>query len=153
MLTIQKSEKLGNSYFSPRLSFLRFVRMTVSVLECSRCHMKFNYEWSRGASASSVRLGNRDIFKCPICKEFNRFNLANRGRDPTFPTYNELQVGIGWRIWVWLLGPSIGLMTIGITLSITLTASPYYQLFLVPLLGGFAWLAAYVYFLNKKHGT
>lgn len=38
-------------------------------------------------------------------------------------------------------------------LNITLAASPYYPLFLVPLLGGIAWLVAYIYYLNKKLDT
>ena len=124
--------------------------MTSSILECPKCHNKFNYEWSWGASASSIKVGNRSMFKCPICKELNSFNLANRGRDPTLPTYNEMQVGIGGRRWGLLLGPLFVLMAIGVTLSMTLTASPYSLLFLVPFLGGFAWLVAYVYYLNKR---
>ena len=127
--------------------------MTVSILECPRCHNKFNYEWSWGASASSIKYGNRAIFKCPICKEFDSFNLAIRGRDPTLPTYNDLQVGIGGKTWGFLLGPFIGLLAIGVALSIILTASPYYLLFLVPILAGFAWLAAYIYLLNKRLGA
>ena len=122
-------------------------------MECSKCHNRFNYEWSWGASPSSIKYGNRAIFKCPICKEFNSFNLANRGRDPTLPTYNDLQVGIGGRTWGLLLGPFIGLIAIGVALAITLAASPYSQLFLVPILGGFAWLVAYVYYLNKRLST
>jgi hypothetical protein len=124
--------------------------MTVSILECSKCHHKFNFEWSRGASPSSIKYGNRDIFKCPICKQLNSFNLATRGRDPALPTYNDLQVGIGGRVWGLLLGPFVGLIAIGVVLSVTLTASPYYQLFLVPILGGVAWLGAFIYHLNKR---
>ena len=124
--------------------------MTTSILECSKCRNRFNYEWSWGASPSSIKYGNRAIFKCPICKKLNSFNLANGGRDTTLPTYNDLQVGIGGRIWGLLLGPFIGLMAVGVALGITLAASPYYQLFLVPILGGIAWLAAYVYYLNKR---
>jgi len=127
--------------------------MVKSILECSKCHNRFNYEWSWGASPSSIRVGNTDTFNCPICKEFNSFNLANRGRDPTLPTYNDLQVGIGGRIWGLLLGPFIGLMAVGVALGITLAASPYYQLFLVPILGGIAWVAAYVYYLDKRIST
>ena len=124
--------------------------MVKSILECSKCHNKFNYEWSWGAAPSSIRAGNTDIFNCPICKEFNSFNLANRGRDPTLPTYNDMQVGIGGRTWGLLLGPFVGLIVMGLVLSIALTASPYYQLFLVPILGGIVCLVAYVYHLNKR---
>ena len=124
--------------------------MTVSIVECSKCHNKFNYEWSLGASWASIPLGNRSIFKCPICKELNSFNLADRGRDPTLPTTNDMQAGIGGRIWGLLLGPFLGLIAAGVILSIVLAASPYYPLFPVPILGGIAWLVAYVYYLNKR---
>jgi len=127
--------------------------MTVSILECSKCHGRFNYEWSWGASPSSIKQGNKSIFKCPICKELNSFDLAARGRDPTLPTYNDLQVGMGRRIWGLLLGPSLGLMAIGVILSVTLSASPYFSLFLVPFIGGVVWLAAYVLFLNRRLGA
>jgi len=127
--------------------------MTVSILECSKCHNKFNYEWGWGASPGSIKRGNSAIFKCPICKELNPFDLANRGRDPTLPTYNDLQVGIGGRTWALLLGPFLGLIVVGVMLSVTLTASPDYLLFLIPFLGGFAWLVAYVYFLNRRLGA
>jgi hypothetical protein len=127
--------------------------MTVSILECSKCHNKFNYEWSWGASPSSIKSGNRDLFKCPICKELNPFDLANRGRDPTLATYNQLQVGIGGRVWGLLLGPFFGLIAIGVALSVTLAASPFLLLFLVPILGGIAWVAAYVYYLNRRVST
>jgi len=95
---------------------------------------------------------NRSIFKCPNCKQLNSFNLANRGRDQTLPTYNDLQVGLGGRVWGLLLGPFVGLIAIGVVLSVTLTASPYYQWFLAPFFGGFAWLAVYILYLNKKLG-
>jgi len=127
--------------------------MTVSILECPKCHGRFNYEWSWGASPSSIKHGNKSIFKCPICKELNSFDLAARGRDPALPTYNDLQVGMGGRIWGLLLGPSLGLMAIGVILSIILTSSPYFLVFLVPFIGGVAWLAAYVVFLNRKLGS
>ena len=127
--------------------------MTVSIVECSRCHNRFNFEWSWGASASSIKFWNRSIFKCPICKELNSFNLANRGRDMTLPTYNDLQVGVGARIMGVLLGPFFGLLAIGLVLVITQTSSPYYRLSLVPFLGGIAWLVVDVYYLNKKFGT
>jgi hypothetical protein len=123
--------------------------MVKSVLECSKCHNRFNYEWSWGASQSSIRAGNTDIFNCPICKEFNSFNLANRGRDPTLPSYTDLQVGIGRRRWWLLVGPSVGLIAIGGALVMT----PYHQLFLVPFAGGLAWLAAYIYYLDRRLGT
>jgi len=126
--------------------------MTTSVVECSKCHKRFNYEWSRGAAPGAIMQWNRSIFKCPDCKQLNSFNLANSGHDPTLPTYNDLQVGLGGRVWGLLLGPFVGLMAVGVVLSITLTASPYYQWFLVPFLCGFAWLAAYIWYLNKKLG-
>jgi len=127
--------------------------MTISVLECSRCHGKFNYEWSRGAAPGSIMQWNRSIFKCPICKQFNSFSLVNRDRDPTLPSYNDLQVGLGGRTWGLLLGPFVGLMITGVALGVTLTESPYYPLFLVPILGGFAWLAAFIWYLNRTLGT
>jgi len=126
--------------------------MTVSMVECSKCHDRFNYVWAWGASASSIKLGNRCIFKCPNCRELNSFSLANRGRDPTLPTYNDLQVGVGGRIWGLLLGPFLGLTATGVVLIIMLTASPYFLLSLAPFLGGIVWLAAYVYYLFKRLG-
>jgi hypothetical protein len=126
--------------------------MTVSIVECSKCHNSFNYEWSWGASPSSIKGGNSAIFKCPICKELNSFNLANRGRDPAFPTFNDLQVGLGGRIWGLLLGPFLLLTAMGVMLSITLAASPYFPLSLVLFLAGIAWVVAYVYHLNKRLG-
>lgn len=64
-----------------------------------------------------------------------------------------MQAGLGGKIWGLLLGPFVGLTAIGVILELTLTASPYYQLFLVPILGGIAWLVAYIYYLNKRLGT
>jgi hypothetical protein len=52
-----------------------------------------------------------------------------------------------------LLGPFFGLIAIGVALSVTLAASPYFLLFLVPILGGIAWVAAYVYYLNNRVST
>jgi len=127
--------------------------MTVSILECPKCHSRFNYEFSWGASASSIKRGDRAIFKCPICKELNDFDLGNEGRDLTLPTFNDLQVGIGRRIWGLLLGPFLGLMVISVTLSITLAGSPYFLLFPVPIIGGIAWAVGIVYFLKKRVST
>ena len=119
--------------------------MTVSIVECSKCHRRFNYEWSKGASWSSIPLGNRSIFKCPICKELGSFNLTHEGRDPALPTTNDMQAGLGGRIWGLMLGPFLGLVAIGVVLNMALAVSP-----LVPILGGIAWLMAFVYFLNRK---
>ena len=127
--------------------------MTVSMLECAKCHSRFNYEWSWGASPSSIKRGNRAIFKCPICKELSDFNLENRGRDPTLPTYNDLQVGIGGRLWGLLLGPFFAFAVIGVILSITLVGSPYFLLFPIPIVGGIAWVVTIVYFLKKRVST
>ena len=124
--------------------------MTVSILECSKCHSRFNYEWSWGASPSSIKRGDRAIFKCPVCKELDDFNLANRGRDPTLQTYNDLQVGIGGRLWGILLGPFLVLAAAGVIFSITLAGSPYFLLFTLPIVGGVAWVIVMVYLLKKR---
>jgi len=127
--------------------------MTVSILECPKCHTRFNYEFSWGASSSSIKRGDRAIFKCPVCKELSDFGLENEGRDPTLPTYNDLQVGIGGRLWGLLLGPCLGLIALGVILSTTPAGSSYFLLFPVPILGGIAWVVGVVYFLKKRVST
>lgn len=122
--------------------------MTVSIVECSKCHNRFNYEWSSGASWGSIPLGNRSIFKCPICKELNSFDLSQRGRDPSLATTNDMVAGLGGRIWGLMLGPFIGLLAIGVAI---LTTSPYYRPYgIVSILGGIAWIVAYVYYLTRQ---
>ena len=125
-------------------------KLTVSVVECSKCHSRFNYEWSASNSWGSLWLGNRSIFRCPTCKELNSFDLGNRGRDPALPTTNDMEAGVGGRIWGLLIGPFLLLIGIGVALNVTLAGSPYYALQLVPILGGIAWLAVYAFYLNKK---
>jgi len=127
--------------------------MTVSVLECPKCHSRFNFEWSWGASPSSIKRGKRAIFKCPICKELSDFNLENIGRDPALPTYSDLQVGIGGKLWGILLGPFLVLVATGVILSITLAGSSYFLLFPVPIVAGIAWVVANVYVLKKRVTT
>ena len=127
--------------------------MTVTILECSKCHGRFNYEFSWGASPSSIKRGNRAIFKCPICRELNDFDLESKGRDPTLPTFNDLQVGIGGRLWGLLLGPFLVLAAIGVVLSITLAGSPSFLLFPVPIVGGIVWVLATVYFMKRRVST
>jgi hypothetical protein len=126
--------------------------MTVSIAECSRCLGKFNFEWSWGASASSIKFGDRSIFRCPICSELNSFSLANKGRDPALPTYNDMQVGIGGRLWGVLLGPFFVLLAMGLMLLSTTASSPYYLLSLVPIAGGIAWVAGYFGYLYRRLG-
>jgi len=128
--------------------------MTVSIVECPKCHKKFNYEFSNSNAWGAIYLGpDRSIFKCPICKQLSSFNTANRGHDSTLPTTNDMQAGIGGRIWGLLLGPLLGLIVIGVVLGITLTSMPYHQLFLIPIVGGIAWEVAYIYHLNRRLGT
>ena len=126
--------------------------MTVSIVECSRCQGRFNFEWSWGASASSLKFGTRSIFKCPLCKELSSFNLANRGRDSSLPTYNEMQVGVGGRIWGLLLGPFLVLLAAGVVLLAVTPPSPDYLLSLVPIVAGIAWVAAYFWYLDRRLG-
>jgi hypothetical protein len=64
-----------------------------------------------------------------------------------------MHIDIGGGLWGLPLGPSLGLIAIGVMLSMTLTASPYYVLFLVPFLGGIAWVVAYVYLLSERLST
>jgi len=99
-----------------------------------------------------MKFGERSIFKCPICKELNAFSLANKGRDPALPTYNEMQVGLGGRIWALLLGPFLVLLAIGLVLLAVTPPSPEYLLGLVPIIGGIAWVAAYFGHLYRKLG-
>jgi len=119
--------------------------MTVSIVECSKCHRSFNYEWSSGASWGSIPLGNRSIFRCPVCKELNSFDLSHRGSDPALLTTNDMKAGVGGRIWGLMLGPFLGLIAIGVILNVTLGVSP-----LVPIIGGTAWLVAYIYYLTRR---
>ena len=118
------------------------------MLECSRCHGRFNYEWSLSASWGPIRFGlDRSMFRCPICKELNSFDVANRGRDPALPTYNDMQVGVGGEIWGEFFGPFVGLLAVGILL---LGASPYRLPGMVAILGGFVWLARFAYHLTRS---
>ena len=125
--------------------------MGVSILECSRCHGRFNYEWSWGAAPGSFRLGDTDVFRCPMCKALGSFDLANEGRDATLPTYTDLQAGVGRRLWGLMLGPFLGLLVVSAVLGVTLTASPYLPLFLMaPPLAGMGWALVYFFYLKKR---
>ena len=127
--------------------------MKISTVKCSNCHNKFNYEFIGGASFHAIRLWNRRIFKCPICKALRSFNIADRGSDPTLPTYRDnSQTDIGRRIWGLMIGPSLALIAIGLLSLVILISSPYFLLFLVPILGGTAWTPVYIYYLNKRLG-
>lgn len=128
--------------------------MTVSIVECPKCHSRFNYEYSNSNAWGAIYLGpDRSIFKCPICKQLSSFNTANRGRDPTLPTTNDMQAGIGGKIWGLLLGPLLLLIMAGVVLSLTSASSPYHQLFPVPIVGGIVWEVAYIYHLNRRLGS
>lgn len=128
--------------------------MTVSIVECPKCYNRFNYEFSNSNAWGAIYLGpDRSIFKCPVCKQLGSFNTSNRGRDPALPTTNDMVAGIGGRVWGLLLGPILVLIVVGVVLGITLTSSPYQQLFLVPILGGVVWEVAYIYHLNRRLGA
>ena len=125
--------------------------MTVSILECSKCHRRFNYEWSWGAAPSSFRFGDTDIFRCPVCKELGSFDLTEEGRDLDHPTFTALPVGVGRRLWGMMLGPFLGLLVLSATLGLTQSASPARPLFLgVPPFLGISWALAYFFYLNRK---
>lgn len=120
-------------------------------MECSRCHNRFNYEWSLSGSLGPIRFGlDRSMFKCPICKELNSFDVTTRGRDPALPTYNDMQVGVGGKMLGELFGPLFGLVAFGIILLI---ASPYRLPGMVAILGGFVWLVGFAYRLNRRLGA
>ena len=90
------------------------------------------------------------MFKRPICKELNSFDVTNRGRDPALPTHNDMQVGVGGEIQGEWFGPFVGFLAKGIML---LAASPYRLPAMVAMLGGFVWLAGFAYHLTRSLGA
>ena len=121
------------------------------MVECSRCHNRFNYEWSLSGSLGPIRFGlDRSMFRCPFCRELNSFDVTYRGRDPALPTYNDMQVGVGGRLLGQMFGPLFGLVAAGVVL---LAASPYRLEGMVAILGGFGWLAGFAYRLDRRLRT
>ena len=125
--------------------------MTVALLECPKCHGRFNYEWSLSGSLGPIRFGlDRSMFKCAICKELNSFDVSYRGRDPALPTYNDMQVGVGGKLLGEFFGPLFVLLAVGIVL---LAVTPYRLPGMVAVLAGFSWLAGFAYRLDRRLGA
>ena len=127
--------------------------MTVSIVECPKCHGRFNYEFSNSNAWGAIYLGSeRSIFKCPICKQLSSFDTANRGRDPALPTTNDMVAGVGGKVWGLLLCTIFVFIVTGV-IGMSLASPPDRPLFFIPIVGGVVWEVAYIFHLNRRLGA
>lgn len=124
--------------------------MTESITECPSCHYRFNYEFIPGASVHAIRLGNKRIFRCPNCKELHKFRITDFGSDPNLPSHGDnAETGIGARIWVLLLVPTLGLTFSGAFMPFFIGARNLYITFGL-IAAGLIWLAFYLVYLIRS---
>lgn len=123
--------------------------MTVSITECPGCHYKFNYEFILGGSFHSIRLGTKRIFRCPKCRELHKFSITNFGSDPTLPTHGDnAETGIGTKIWVLMLVPTLSLCIFGAFLPL-FGGSRSLSYFFIPIVAGAVWISFYSVYLIR----
>ena len=122
--------------------------MTSSIVVCTHCQYRFNYEFIPSASFYSIRLGTQRIFKCPHCKELHNFNVTHFGTDQSLPTHGDnAETGIGAKVWSLLLGPLLAFVVLGFLLLFTFQ---FLILFIILLSFGVAWTAVYIVYLYWK---
>lgn len=123
--------------------------MTTAITECPACHYRFNYEYIPGFSFHAIRLGNKRIFRCPKCRELHKFPLTDHGSDPSLPTQGDTaEVGIGARIWITMLVPTLVLSFAGAFLPIF--AGPQsLNYFFIPIIAGLVWIIFYLIYLIR----
>ena len=122
--------------------------MTSSIVVCTHCQYRFNYEFIPSASFYSIRLGTHRIFKCPHCKELHNFKITNFGTDPSLPIHGDnAETGIGAKVWALLLGPLLAFVVSGFLLLFTFQSL---VLFIILLALGIVWTAVYIVYLSWK---
>jgi hypothetical protein len=95
-------------------------------------------------------LGTQRIFKCPNCKELQKFNVTHFGTDPSLPTHGDnAETGIGGRIWALLLGPLLALIIIGYLL-LYMVRFQNILAFIIPMVLGIVWTLSYIVYLYWK---
>ena len=74
--------------------------MTISIIECPKRHSNLNCERSLGGPWGPIPSGSdNSMFKCPLCKSLNSFDVTKRGASPyRLPGMVAILGGFSWMV-------------------------------------------------------